>query len=315
MTGSFLNEIKVPLKKLRAWPPVNGLATSTVRSVLRVLGRQPDWVVRHLHRVGPVDEALPNGRRLRLWSEGDDWVSNQIFWRGWDGYEPETVGLFFRLAERSRVTLDVGAYVGYYTLLAAHANPAGRVFAFEPMPSPGQRLLRHLTLNGLANVECVAAAAGAEDGEADLFHVPQELPTSSSLSFEFMSPAHELSRLRVPVRSLDRFLEERGVTGVDLVKIDTESTEPEVLAGLQRTLRRDRPFVFCEVLAGRGAEGRLESLLAPQGYRFFLLTPWGPQEKAHVVGDPVWLNYLFLPSGREIPDQHGDPPVGKAGGG
>lgn len=302
MNRSFLDGFKGPLKKLRAWPPLNALATSTVRSVLRGLGRQPDWVVRHLHRVGQVDEALPNGRRLRLWSEGDDWVSNQIFWRGWDGYEPETVGLFFRLAERSRITLDVGAYVGYYTLLAAHANPEGRVFAFEPMPSPRERLLRHLALNGLANAECVAAAAGAEDGEADLFHVPQTLPTSSSLSLEFMGRARDLSRLRVPVRALDSFLEERGVTGIDLVKIDTESTEPAVLAGLERTLRRDRPFVFCEVLAGRGAEGRLESLLAPRGYRFFLLNPEGPQEKAHVVGDPVWLNYLFLPPGRELPD-------------
>ena len=106
----------------------------------------------------------------------------------------------------------------------------------------------------------------------------------------------------MPVRALDSFLEERGVTGVDLVKVDTESTEPAVLAGLERTLKRDRPFVFCEVLAGRGAERRLQSILAPRGYRFFLLTPEGPREKAHVVGDPVWLNFLFLPPGRELPD-------------
>jgi FkbM family methyltransferase len=176
------------------------------------------------------------------------------------------------------------------------------------MPSPRERLLRHLKLNGLPNVECVAAAAGAEDGEADLFHVPQELPTSSSLSLEFMSSASQLAHLRVPVRSLDRFLDERGMTGVDLVKVDTESTEPAVLAGLERTLRRDRPFVFCEVLKGRGAEEPLESLLAPQGYRFFLLTPEGPQERAHIVGDPVWLNYLFLPPGRDIPSRAGGVP-------
>jgi hypothetical protein len=165
--GVIKNHGITALKWLRASQPLNYLATSTGYWLLSRIGLQSEVIIRFLHRVGPVRRKLPNGQTLRLWSRGDDWVSNQIFWRGWDGYEPETTPLFFRLAAQSRVTLDVGAYVGFYTLLAAHANPDGQVCAFEPLPSVFRRLQRNIALNRLTNVQCVAAAVGEADGEAE----------------------------------------------------------------------------------------------------------------------------------------------------
>lgn len=285
--------MKGALKAMRASQPFNWLATSATRSVLSLTGRRSEWVVKHLHRVGTIKARLPNGRILRLWSRGDDWVSNRVYWRGWDGYEPESVRLFYRLAEHARVTLDVGAYVGFYTLLAAHANPEGRVFAFEPMPGIQARLRRHVELNRLGNAECVAAAVGDVDGTAEFFHVPADLPTSSSLSFEFMGSHGGLVSFKTPVLKLDTFVRDRNLDRVDLLKIDTESTEPQVLRGMAETLRRDRPTMLCEVLKGRGSEDELERILRPLGYQFYLLTPTGPALQEHVVGHPEWLNYLF----------------------
>jgi FkbM family methyltransferase len=289
------------LKAARASQPFNAIATSLVRGAFRWRDHAPEGVIRHLHRVGHVRERLPNGRCLHLWSRGDDWVSNQVFWRGWAGYEPETVPLFFHLAQQARVTLDIGAYVGYFTLLAAHANPQGRVLAFEPLPGPRERLIRHVGLNRLENVDCFAMAAGAEDGIAELLHAPLELPTSSSLSATFMRGVEGLQALKVQVRALAGLLAERGISGVDLVKIDTETTEPDVLDGLQGVLERDRPAIFCEVLAERSDERRLTETLSPLGYRFFLLTGSGPVPRSSLQGDPRWLNFLFLPPGRELP--------------
>jgi hypothetical protein len=62
------------------------------------MGRDFEVAIKHLPRTGPVRSRLPNGEVLRLWSRGDDWISNQVFWRGWSGYEPETTPLFFELA-------------------------------------------------------------------------------------------------------------------------------------------------------------------------------------------------------------------------
>ncbi|MEP7272579.1 MAG: FkbM family methyltransferase [Acidobacteriota bacterium] len=285
--------MKEALKRLRSSQPFNYLATTSVRAVLSATGLQSEQVIKHLHRVGTVETRLPNGRTLRLWSRADDWVSNQVFWRGWKGYEPETVPLFFRLASEAKVILDVGAYVGFFTLLAALASPDGRVFAFEPLRAIHKRLDRNVQLNGLNNVTLIQAAVGGEDGSAEFFHVDVGLPTSSSLSYQFMQDADHLTSSKVPVLTLDSFVSRHGLAKVDLLKIDTESTELEVLRGGRAMLGRDRPTIFCEVLEESGCQTALEELLAPLGYAFYLLTPQGAERRERIEGHPVWFNYLF----------------------
>jgi len=277
---------------LRAWPPLNRPVTAFVRAATRRLGVEWPFAVRHLHRVGHVRSRLPNGRDLVLWSRGDDWVANLVFWKGWQAYEPETAPLFFQLAERAQAVVDVGAYVGYYSLLAAHARPEGRVLALEPHPAAYERLLRNVSANGLGNVRCLRVAAGAVSGES-VFHSMEGLPTSSSLSLDFMRGTPGLRSAPVPVTTVDLAVAEHHLPRIDLVKIDTESTEPDVVAGMQKTLARDRPDIICEVLSGRGTGRALERALRPLGYRFHLLTAEGPVEWSRIEGHPTYLNYLF----------------------
>ncbi len=285
-------DLKRILKTLRATQPLNFVTTSVVRALSGLGGGAPEVVIRHLHRMGPVNARLPNGRHLKLWSRADDWVSNQVFWRGWAGYEPETVPLFFERAKRARLIVDVGAYVGFYSLLAAHANPQATVLAFEPFAPSFERLQRNVARNRLANVRCMQLALGEHDASATLFHGAVDLPCGSSLSPQ--SPADpDLVGSAVTVRALDGWLDAAGLEGVDLVKIDTETTEPEVLRGMKKVLARDRPDVFCEVLEGRGTGPALEEVLGPVGYRYYLLTAAGPQERATIAGDARYLNYLF----------------------
>lgn len=286
--------MKAALKRLRASQPFNSLATTTLRGITSGIGRPSEFLIKHLPRVGTVARRLPNGRMLRLWSHGDDWVSNQVFWRGWQGYEPETTPLFFRLAERASVTFDVGAHVGYYALLAGHANPEARVYAFEPMAATCARLRRNIELNGLANIEVIEAAAGDRDGMVEFFAPDGEIPCSAGMSEGFYQPwADAFSRIEVESVTLDRFVQSAGIARVDLIKLDTESTEPQVLRGMHETLKRDRPAIICEVLCGCGSEEPLAELLAPLGYRFYLLTSAGPELRDRIEGHPVWLNYLF----------------------
>ncbi len=282
------------IRDARASPRVNPLLTGPARALLDAAGGlRPEWIVKHVHRAGRTEVRLPNGHVLALWSRADDWISTQLFWRGMAGYEPETTTLFFELASRSRRTLDVGAYVGYFALLAAHANPGGQVIAFEPVPAMFERLERNVRENGLQNVECVRAAVGREPGEVDLWTGPAStlLPSSVSLSRQFMvGSGGEVRPLRVTCVTLDEHLAGRGP--IDLVKIDTETTEPDVLAGMRRILDEHRPTIVCEVL-DRADGPALERILGPFGYRYFLLTPGGPVRQDRIVGHPEWLNYLL----------------------
>jgi len=79
------------------------------------------------------------------------------------------VPVFLQLATSARVILDVGAYVGFYTVLAALTNPSAQVYAFEPHPNAYERLLRNVQINHLANVECRRVAVGESEGASQLF--------------------------------------------------------------------------------------------------------------------------------------------------
>jgi len=257
-----------------------------------------------MRRVGLVEHRLPNGRTLRLWTEDDDLIPNVVFWGGWDRFEQETVAPFFRLASISSVTFDVGAHIGLLTLLAAHANSKGRVYSFEPMPATYERLQLNVALNGLANVECVGRAVGEVEATAELFYnTGIALPGEASLrrdcteAFQRFCAAGEIQQMPVPVITLDRFVMERNLSRVDLVKLDIEGAEPEALRGMRDTLRRDHPILICEVLKGFGTEQPLEDLLASNGYRYYLLSPQGPVQRDQIEGQPdgQWelRNYLF----------------------
>lgn len=295
--------IRATLKRLRQSQPLNAIITSAARRVLAIDGRRRDFFVGHLPRVGRIEIALPNGTTLRLWSEGDDWISNQLFWRGWDGYEREVVRVFYALAKVSRVTLDVGAFVGTYSLLAALANPGSQVFAFEPVPENYTRLRTNAGLNVIPRFESVCAAAGeVHGGETDLYLVDAGgLHVSCSTSETFMrypdgvdKPASDqpLRCVRVPSVTIDGFVRERRLTSVDVVKIDTESTEPHVLRGMRETLERHRPHLIVEVLGHTRTEDELTSLLRPYGYSFFHLVPEGPVRRPSIRPQPPWDNYL-----------------------
>jgi FkbM family methyltransferase len=297
--------LKGGLKRVRDWPPLNLPATSGLRSLLHRAGRPaPAPLVRYLPRVGTVEARLPPGDVLRLWSRGDDDIASAVFWGGWSGHEQETSPHFYELARGAGVVLDVGAHVGYFSLLAALANPAAQVHAFEPLPAVRARLERNIALNHLTNVAVHTVALGDRRGRAEFFHVPGTIPSSSSLSREFMESIVAPGRLAVAdveVTTADAFLAERGVTAVDLVKIDTEATEDAVLEGMVETLRRDGPAVVCEVLPD-GPASRIEEILRPLGYRFALMTGEGLEPCEHVVPHARWRNFLFQrPDGAPAP--------------
>ena len=119
-----------------------------------------------------------------------------------------------------------------------------------------------------------------------------------------------LTSTTVEVVEVDGYLEANAISGVELVKIDTETTEAAVFRGMLRTLREDRPSVVCEVLDAEVADA-VEALLAPLDYAFFMLTAGAPRRCEHIRPDARWRNYVF------VPREHAgalavDPPPGAA---
>jgi FkbM family methyltransferase len=158
--------------------------------------------------------------------------------------------------------MDVGAFLGHFTLLAARAaGPSGRVHAFEPDPRDYPWLVRNVEVNGFTDrVTTEAVAVSGRTGTA-LLHLARQDTSQSSIVFA----RDALDSVRVPTIALDEHLPSEGEVGV--VKIDVEGAEIDVLRGMERTLASSPDVsLFIEVnpraleAAGSSTENLLDRL-------------------------------------------------------
>ncbi|MBI2069227.1 MAG: FkbM family methyltransferase [Elusimicrobia bacterium] len=187
-------------------------------------------------------------------------------------YEREQTALFERLIKPAGVVLDIGAHVGYYTLLSADlAGPSGRVFAFEPEPKNAAFLKKHVQMNACANVTVVEAAVGDKNGTAYF-----DYGTGTGTGHLAQN-----GKLAVPVLTLDTFCAERSLTPTHL-KIDVEGAEMLVFQGGRETIERARPVIF---LSTHGPEihNKCLAFLQTLNYKFEAMIGDDPQTATEVL--------------------------------
>jgi FkbM family methyltransferase len=174
------------------------------------------------------------------------------------------------------VLYDLGANVGFFTLLAARlVGPTGQVVAFEPDPRNARALRGNVALNGLGNV--VVVEQGVSD-RVDTAAFSIGTSTTSHLARD-----GDVNRVDVPITSLDAFLagDQRAPT---LVKLDIEGEEVRALTGAERLLREHRPTVICEV---HGTESEVRALLSGAGYAIRRLEADSADVwNAHILAQP-----------------------------
>ena len=122
-----------------------GSRSLQVRRFIRPLGMRTRqrW---YTGRTGHIQ--LYGGRTVRLGALDENYLSFELFWRGWSYYEPPTIALVHALCQDARTFLDVGANVGYFTLSVAAWYPSLRVVSFEPNPKLNRILRDNVARNG-----------------------------------------------------------------------------------------------------------------------------------------------------------------------
>jgi FkbM family methyltransferase len=196
--------------------------------IWRGLRRRWFWLRRD--RGASEVDAKVSGFKMRLPSR---FVDRFVF----DRYEPVTDAHLAEALRPGMVVLDIGAHVGYYTLVAAQAvGPSGKVHAFEPCAETLSLLRTNVRANGFANVEIHPFAAGSSDSKR-ILHV-----TGSSDSHGlFPHPLTETVRTTaVKTVAVAQVVQGR----VDLVKIDVEGAEFEVLEGMGDLVSGEGPSVL-----------------------------------------------------------------------
>jgi len=191
-------------------------------------------------------------------------------------YEPELREIVRTVLPSGGVAIDIGANVGWHTLLMARLVGAeGRVLAIEANPSVREHLERNVKFNRLGQVEVVPFAIAESERHLD-FHGPNADDPASASGHVSGRTEEKTGLIRVKARSLDSIVEERRIARVDLIKIDVEGFEWPALQGGEETITRFRPYIVFEydsayARRGGGSTSVLAEFLQMHRYRLFAI--------------------------------------------
>jgi len=169
--------------------------------------------------------------------EGDDYFDRL------DAYAAQNALLIeelVKLAPDANV-IDVGANIGVTAVMCSRAVGNGKVVAIEPSPVAYRDLTQSLRASGAENCEAIRACVGREEGS-----VPFQ---EANFLGGFMARMRGSRTIDVPLMTLDKIVEDRGWSRLDLVKIDVDGPELDVLAGGRKTFKRLRPKIVLEFSA------------------------------------------------------------------
>jgi FkbM family methyltransferase len=177
-------------------------------------------------------------------------------------WEPDVVNTVVSTVKAGATAIDIGAHIGYYTLLLAKCvGPAGRVISFEPLPVNLSLLRKNVQLNDLQQVQVKAQAVFSRNEELTIT-VPDHAPNSGEAS---VLPVEGATQFRVAATTLDSFCSSTGCRP-DFLKMDVEGAEYDVLLGAKETIAQSRPKMLIEL---HHFDGNLAANLVPE-----LLASW-----------------------------------------
>jgi FkbM family methyltransferase len=155
-------------------------------------------------------------------------------------WEPHLTAVFRRFIQPGQHVIDVGANVGYFTVLAGTlVGPTGWVTAIEPNSENCRLILASADANQLANVELIPVALDQQKGWA---HFSTHIGSNGGLRPNAIDAIVDDAGQIVPVFALDDLI----TRPVHFLKIDVEGAEHRAMQGASRLIERDRPIVSSE---------------------------------------------------------------------
>lgn len=178
-----------------------------------------------------------------FWYRSDDKVIGQRI--ALDKYEKYETAIMLGQVNKNSVVVDVGANIGYYTLLLA--KEVKKIYAFEPDEEVFQILKKNVEENKLKNVVLINKAVGDKNEKVKIEKNKDNFGDSR------ISDKGEL----VECVKLDEVIKER----VDLIKVDVQGWEPAVIEGAKNIIEKDSPILFLEYTPGEYKDKKMINFL------------------------------------------------------
>ncbi|HJT23890.1 MAG TPA: FkbM family methyltransferase, partial [bacterium] len=187
------------------------------------------WAYDTLFKLFKPKSVMVQGHRM--WLDDKDTLELAVH----EVYEPVETGLLKEHLKPGQVFVDIGANIGYYTLLATRiVGPKGKVYAFEPDPTNFTLLQKNISTNGYTNVVAVNKALSNKAGTAKLYINPSNRGDHRIYDSHDGRPSVEIAMTTVDeyFKKLDK--------KVHFIKMDIQGAEAAALAGMKGLIRKNK---------------------------------------------------------------------------
>jgi len=192
-------------------------------------------------------------------------------------YEEFETEVFKKLLTSNTTFIDIGANIGYYTLLSSDIIKKGYIYSFEPVITNYELLVKNVNLNDLKNVKIFQKAISYKNGKVKIF-IDEKNLGNHSLAENNIVDKSKSEFFEVETITLDSFIKtfKEYIDGNIVIKIDTQGAEGLVLEGAQNLLVMNDLKILMEFwpngLKNMGTDPlELLNKLEKYGFKFKLL--------------------------------------------
>jgi FkbM family methyltransferase len=144
-----------------------------------------------------------------------------------------------KIIKKNDIILDIGANIGYYTLIFAKlVGDLGKVFSFEPESENFKILKKNVEINGYNNVILEQKIVSNTNGKSTLY------VSEKAGSHRIYKPDNYVESLEIECISMDNYIEKNNIKKINFIKIDVEGAELNVLQGIQKILDSNENIIL-----------------------------------------------------------------------
>jgi FkbM family methyltransferase len=235
---------------------------------------------------GQIKLTNKAGEKLLIKTNQTSYLTQLLYWNGYRNFEYTT--LFLNLIKKVNVFYDIGANIGYYSLLAVMENKAIEVVGFEPASGPLYYFKENVKVNNFDKIKVESLALLEQEGEIIFYEVKNKKYSylEHNLAGESNAGSKTEGRNFIPntvqTTTLDAYVKQNQQKSIDLIKMDTEGTEHLILQHADLVLRGMKPIIICETLFDT-IETELEKIMLEYDYEFYNHTKNGLEKVATII--------------------------------
>lgn len=283
-------------------PKINFLLRSILKPFAKIIPKKFLFPVN-----GTFQIKLEEGKSFKLICNPTSFLGRLLYWGGEKGFEYESIRIFKKLVLNAEVFFDIGANIGYYSLVASALNPKIKIVGFEPMPAAIKFFKKNIAINSFKNIQIEEIALSDKPGSITFYAVksrkfldiPDHLNGDGTINLNNINSSLN-EQINVQTDTLDAFVERNKISRIDMMKMDTEASEHLILSESKNVLATIRPIIMIEVISNK-IESDLIQIFEKNNYTFYLAEKRGLRKVVNLNSQTQNSkdDYFMVPSEKE----------------